>query len=190
MQSASDSTSAMLDVIVIMGGSNGRSSEPGFSHCFSNLRRRNEGGSVHNIDNDNGITTQHQHTHTRQRSTNLFCCCLFGKKELVSPMLARCGGGEPGNITTAVRSRVGLGCWMISSGMTRSRGRWARSRSGVGGWTSIEMEIRGGVGLRLLLEPELLVVLSLEKLVGVGESVSDSGWLISIVTWWFSLLGF
>lgn len=115
---------------------------------------------------------------------------MFGKKELVSPMLARCGGGEPGNITTAVRSRVGLGCWMISSGMTRSRGRWARSRSGVGGWTSIEMEIRGGVGLRLLLEPELLVVLSLEKLVGVGESVSDSGWLISIVTWWFSLLGF
>lgn len=105
-------------------------------------------------------------------------------------MLARCGGGEPGNITTAVRSRVGLGCWMISSGITRSRGRWARSRSGVGGWTSIEMEILGGVGLRLLLEPELLVVLSLEKLVGVGESVSDSGWLISIVTWWFSLLGF
>lgn len=38
MQSASDSSSLMLDVIVIIGGSKGRSNEPGFSHCFSNLQ--------------------------------------------------------------------------------------------------------------------------------------------------------
>lgn len=100
-------------------------------------------------------------------------------------MLALWGGGEPGNITTAERSFVGLGCWMTSSGITRSRGRTARSLSGVGGWTSIEMEIFGGGGaLRLRLEPfELLESLWEDRLVGVGESVSDSGWLISIVTW-------
>lgn len=47
------------------------------------------------------------------------------------------------------------------------------------------MEIFGGGGaLRLRLEPfELLESLWEDRLVGVGESVSDSGWLISIVTW-------
>lgn len=74
MQSASDSTSAMLDVIVIMGGSNGRSSEPGFSHCFSNLRRdgtrwgggRIGQGSVYTTTSTTTTGSQHNiNTHTQ-----------------------------------------------------------------------------------------------------------------------------
>lgn len=42
--SASDTTSLLLQVIVIIGGSNGRSSEVGFSHCFRNLERREKEG--------------------------------------------------------------------------------------------------------------------------------------------------
>lgn len=31
--------------------------------------------------------------------THLFCCCLLGNRKLVSPILARCGGGDPGKFT-------------------------------------------------------------------------------------------
>lgn len=70
----------------------------------------------------------------------LFCCCLFGNIKLVSPMLARCGGGDPGNIIMGWRFFVGLGCSTVSVGIIRSRGLACFS-SGVGG--SMSMVIVG-----------------------------------------------
>lgn len=56
-------------------------------------------------------------------------------------MLARCGGGDPGNMIIGWRFLVGLGCSTVNVGMMRSRGRGVFS-SGVGG--SISMTIAGG----------------------------------------------
>lgn len=74
----------------------------------------------------------------------LFCCCLFGNIKLVSPMLARCGGGDPGNIINGWRFLVGLGCSTVSVGIIKSLGLCCFS-SGVGGSTS--MVIIGGGGI-------------------------------------------
>lgn len=53
-------------------------------------------------------------------------------------MLARCGGGDPGNIIMGWRFFVGLGCSTVSVGIMRSRGRGCFS-SGVGGSISMVM---------------------------------------------------
>lgn len=54
-------------------------------------------------------------------------------------MLARCGGGDPGNMITGSRcSLVGLGVCIVSVGMIKSLGLGVLC-SGVGGTTSIVM---------------------------------------------------
>lgn len=73
---------------------------------------------------------------------------MFGIKKLVSPTLARCGGGEPGYMTGR-RSFVGLACWITSWGMTRFLGRLGERSSVDGGSTSIDICTVGGRGMGL-----------------------------------------
>lgn len=91
-------------------------------------------------------------------------------------MLARCGGGEPGNMIIGCLFFVGLGCSTVSVGIMRSRGRCVFS-SGVGGSTSIT--IAGGFNA---MAP-VLVVLVLggcrPLVVGVGGENRKSGNLFS-----------
>lgn len=55
-------------------------------------------------------------------------------------MLARCGGGDPGNMITGSRcSLVGLGVCIISVGIIKSLGLGVFCCSGVDGTTSIVM---------------------------------------------------
>lgn len=81
--------------------------------------------------------------------TYLFCCdfvVTFGRKKLVSPTLARCGGGEPGYITGR-RSLVGLACSMTNCGMIRFFGRFGDRNSLAGGSISIDICTVGGRGI-------------------------------------------
>lgn len=73
----------------------------------------------------------------------------------ISLALARCGGGEPSNLT-GIRSRVGLACCTINCGIIRLFGRFGDFGdrcSGVGGSTSIRIFVakdaggRFGIGL-------------------------------------------
>uniref|UniRef100_A0A182TRB3 Uncharacterized protein n=1 Tax=Anopheles melas TaxID=34690 RepID=A0A182TRB3_9DIPT len=148
--SASDTASLLLQVIVIIGGSNGRSSEVGFSHCFRNLERREK--EVYGEDVESIVDYAHQQQPKLAgkfepcllaATYRFWCCCRLdpppASMVASSVWLARWGGGDPGITTTAVRSLVGLGCCITSCGMMRSRGRSGLLRSGVGGWMSIAM---------------------------------------------------
>lgn len=65
---------------------------------------------------------------------------------LMSPMLARCGGGEPKNLA-GTRSLVGLGCCMTSCGIIKSLGLFGDRSSGVGGSTSMIIRALGVLGI-------------------------------------------
>lgn len=114
----------------------------------------------------------------------LFCCSLLGNAKLVSPILARWGGGEPGCITGGSRwrtSRVGLGCSTIRVGMIRSRGRCARS-SGVGGFMSIVIVTGEFKRPRVLLISAVEVVVVSVGVVLTSVSIrSFSMWMVGII---------